>query len=26
MLNLSLKNRFMQEFSKFGRILAGLVG
>ena len=26
MLNPSLKSRFMQEFSKFIRILAGLVG
>jgi len=25
-LNLSLKSRFMQEFSRFSRILAGLVG
>jgi len=25
MLNLSLKSRFMQEFSRFSRILAGLV-
>ena len=26
MLNPSLKSRFMQEFSTFSRILAGLVG
>jgi len=26
MLNPSLKSRFMQEFSRFSRILAGLVG
>ena len=26
MLNPSIKSRFMQEFSRFGRILAGLVG
>jgi len=26
MLNPSLKSRFMQEFSKFSRILADLVG
>ena len=25
-LNPSLKSRFMQEFSRFSRILAGLVG
>jgi len=26
MLNLSLKSRFLQEFSRFSSILAGLVG
>jgi len=26
MLNPSLESRFMQEFSRFSRILAGLVG
>jgi len=26
MLNPSIKSRFMQEFSRFSRILAGLVG
>jgi len=26
MLNPSLKSRFMEEFSRFSRILAGLVG
>jgi len=26
MLNSSLKSRFLKEFSRFGRILAGLVG
>jgi len=25
-LNLSLKSRFLQEFSRFNRILTGLVG